>query len=117
MMTKPTEQPPTKVPLAQQVGSVIAPAEHPLWSWAEPCVWTVSMLTTLIQGVEGGLWFRLFDKEFSERNLLAAFQQVAKNDGAPGVYISKVGRAEFLPPLPTGEATCGEDRAVGRGPG
>ena len=36
-------------------------------------------------GVEGDKWFRLFDKVFSERNLLAAFQQVAKNDGAPGV--------------------------------
>lgn len=43
------------------------------------------MLTTLIQGVEGGIWFRLYDKVFSERNLLAAFQQVASKDGAPGV--------------------------------
>lgn len=43
------------------------------------------MLTTLVTGVEGGKWFRLFDKVFAERNLLAAFQQVAKNDGAPGV--------------------------------
>lgn len=43
------------------------------------------MLTTLIQGVEGGTWFRLYDKVFSERNLLAAFQQVASKDGAPGV--------------------------------
>lgn len=43
------------------------------------------MLTALIQGVEGGQWFRLFDKVFAERNLLAAFQQVATNDGAPGV--------------------------------
>ena len=43
------------------------------------------MLTALIQGVKGGQWFRLFDKVFAERNLLAAFQQVAANDGAPGV--------------------------------
>ena len=43
------------------------------------------MLTTLITGVEGNPWFRLFDKVFAERNLLAAYQQVAKNDGAPGV--------------------------------
>lgn len=43
------------------------------------------MLTTLIRGVEGGKWFRLFDKVFSERNLLAAFQQVARKDGASGV--------------------------------
>jgi RNA-directed DNA polymerase len=43
------------------------------------------MLTTLEQGVEGGKWFRLFDKVFSERNLLAAFQQVASKQGAAGV--------------------------------
>jgi RNA-directed DNA polymerase len=45
----------------------------------------VRMLTTLEQGVEGGKWFRLFDKVFSERNLLAAFQQVASKQGAAGV--------------------------------
>jgi RNA-directed DNA polymerase len=43
------------------------------------------MLTTLEHGVEGGKWFRLFDKVFAERNLLAAFQQVARNRGAAGV--------------------------------
>jgi RNA-directed DNA polymerase len=43
------------------------------------------MLTALEQGVKGAKWFRLFDKVFSERNLLAAFQQVAANDGACGV--------------------------------
>ena len=43
------------------------------------------MLTTLIQGVEGGKWFRLFDKVFAERNLFAAYQQVAKNKGAAGI--------------------------------
>lgn len=43
------------------------------------------MLTTLEQGVEGGKWFRLFDKVFSERNLTVALQQVARNKGAPGV--------------------------------
>jgi RNA-directed DNA polymerase len=43
------------------------------------------MLTTLEHGVEGGKWFRLFDKVFAERNLLAAFQQVARQKGAAGV--------------------------------
>lgn len=56
------------------------------------------MLTTLLQGVEGDKWFRLFDKVFSERNLLAAFQQVAKNDGAPGV--DHVTTSEFERRLP-----------------
>ena len=42
------------------------------------------MLTTLEQGVEGGKWFRLFDKVFAERNLLAAFQQVASKKARLG---------------------------------
>jgi len=43
------------------------------------------MLTALVEGVEGGKWFRLFDKVFAERNLMAALRQIAENDGAPGV--------------------------------
>jgi RNA-directed DNA polymerase len=43
------------------------------------------MLTALAQGVKGGKSFRLFDKVFAERNLLAALRQVAENGGAPGV--------------------------------
>jgi len=43
------------------------------------------MLTALITRVAGGPWFRLFDKVFAERNLLASFQAVLLNDGAPGV--------------------------------
>jgi RNA-directed DNA polymerase len=43
------------------------------------------MLTALIQGVKGEKWFALYDKVFAERNLLAAFQQVASKGGAPGV--------------------------------
>jgi RNA-directed DNA polymerase len=42
------------------------------------------MLTTLIKGVEGGTWFRLYDKVFAERNLMTAFQQVHAKKGAPG---------------------------------
>jgi RNA-directed DNA polymerase len=74
------------VPLAQQTGAT-SPEREILsrWGWVEPRVWTARMLTTLEQGVEGGTWFRLFDKVFSERNLAAGLQQVAKNKGAPGV--------------------------------
>jgi RNA-directed DNA polymerase len=43
------------------------------------------MLTALEHGAKEDKWFRLMDKVFAERNLLAAFQQVAANDGAPGV--------------------------------
>src|SRR3954463_2900267 len=79
-MTRPTEDKPATVPLAQQAGEI-----RSRWRWVEPSAWTVRMLATLEQGVEGGKWFRLFDKVFSERNLLAAFRQVASNDGAAGV--------------------------------
>ncbi len=82
VMSRRTEDTPAAVPLAQQAGTA---EPHPLWMTAKPCVWTTRMLATLIAGVEGGKWFRLFDKVFSERNLFAAFQQVARNDGAPGV--------------------------------
>jgi RNA-directed DNA polymerase len=56
------------------------------------------MLTILEQGIEGGKWFRLFDKVFSERNLFAAFQQVASKQGAAGV--DHISVAEFERGLP-----------------
>ena len=43
------------------------------------------MLTALLARVEGMKWFRLYDKVFSERNLLAAFHQVFEKKGAAGV--------------------------------
>ena len=43
------------------------------------------MLTALEQGVKGGKWFSLIDKVYPERTLLAAFAQVAANQGAAGV--------------------------------
>lgn len=79
-MTRPTENQPATVPMAQQAGEI--PSR---WRWVKPTAWTVRMLTTLEQGVEGGKWFRLYDKVFSERNLFAAFQQVASKRGAAGV--------------------------------
>lgn len=92
---KRTEATPAIVPLVQQAGEATG---HRLWQVAKPSVWTVRMLTTLITGMEGGRWFRLFDKVFSERNLFAATQQVAQNDGAPGVDHVTVG--EFTRQLP-----------------
>ena len=60
--------------------------------------WTVRMLAALEQGVEGGKWFRLFDKVFAERNLLAAFQQVASKKGAAGVDHVTVAQFERAAP-------------------
>lgn len=83
MTTRPEDTPaavPTVTPTAQQAGDV-----RSRWSWTEPHVWTARMLTALEQGVKGGKWHRLFDKVFAERNLWAAFAQVAENGGAAGV--------------------------------
>src|SRR5438477_11239376 len=79
-MTRPTEDKPAIVPLAQQAGEILL-----RWRWVKPWAWTLRMLTTLEQGVGGGKWFRLYDKVFSERNLWGAFQQVASKGGAAGV--------------------------------
>lgn len=79
-MARRSEEQPAIVPRAQQAGAF---PSH--WRWVAPSAWTVRMLTTLDEGVEGGRWFRLFDKVFAERNLWSAFQQVARNDGAAGV--------------------------------
>ena len=75
----PREEPPSAVPAtAQQDGDVLA-----RWGWTEPAVWTQRMLTALEEGVQGGKWFRLIDKVFAERNLLASYGKVAANGGAP----------------------------------
>lgn len=64
------------------------------WRWVELGVWTNPMLAALEEGVKGGKWFRLIDKVFAERNLLAGFQKVAKNRGAAGVDHETVGGFE-----------------------
>jgi len=92
-MTSPTEDTPAIVPLAQQAGAI--PAE---WLWVKPCAWTIRMLTALITGVKEQKWFRLIDKVFAERNLWAAFQQVAAKKGAAGV--DHVTVAQFGSQLP-----------------
>ena len=92
-MAKRTEHTPATVPQAQQAGV----AER-LLATAKPCVWTTRMLTALITGAEGGPWFRLFDKVFAERNLLAAFQQVHEKKGAAGV--DHVTTQEFARQIP-----------------
>lgn len=75
------DPPPATVPeRATQAGEVRA-----RWAWTEPCVWTDRMLTTLEQGVKGGVWFSLVDKVYAPRTLRRAFEDVKANDGAAGV--------------------------------
>ncbi|MFO1042385.1 MAG: group II intron reverse transcriptase/maturase [Planctomycetaceae bacterium] len=79
-MTGQHENTPATVPLAQQAGEF--PAE---WQWVERGVWNARMLTALLTKGKGQKWFRLYDKVFAERNLIAAFQQVFSKHGAAGV--------------------------------
>lgn len=85
-MNQRPQAPPAAVPRAPQAGQIEEDAAlRARWSWVEAAVWNVRMLTALEAGVKGGKWFRLFDKVFAERNLLAAYARVARNGGAPGV--------------------------------
>ena len=82
-MTKDEPTRPAKVVEAtppQQAGKA-----HDPWWWVEPSVWTERMLTRLAQSEPTTVWFRLWDKVLSERNLQAAFWAVWRNGGAPGV--------------------------------
>ena len=79
-MTRPDEEQPAQVLLAQQAGAI-----PERWLWVKRSAWTMRMLTTLEQGIKGGKWFRLIDKVHSEKNLSAAFYQVASKKGASGV--------------------------------
>jgi RNA-directed DNA polymerase len=71
---------PARVPQAQQAGSI-----YDRWSWVEPTVWTERMLTTLEQGVKGGVWFRLIDKVYALKTLRLAWTKVRANKGAAGI--------------------------------
>ena len=58
---------------------------HARWGWVEHSVWTERMLTRLEQSEPRTVWFGLWDKVISERNMQAAFWAVWRNAGAPGV--------------------------------
>lgn len=63
------------------------------WTWVKPTIWTDRMLEALEKGVKGGKWFSLIDKVYRETTLIAAWNQVKDNDGAPG--IDKVAIADY----------------------
>lgn len=83
VMSKPREKnyQPVTVPFAA------TPAGEPpsIRDWANPCVWTDRMLTTLEQGVRGGRWHTLIDKVYAPQNLWSASGNVIGNGGAAGV--------------------------------
>lgn len=65
---------------AKQAG----PTPDPWW-WVKPGIWTERMLKRLTQSEPTTVWFGLWDKVWSLKNLQSAFWAVWRNDGAPGV--------------------------------
>jgi RNA-directed DNA polymerase len=55
------------------------------WWWIEHSVWTERMLTRLEASEPTTVWYGLWDKVISERNLQAGFWAVWRKQGAPGV--------------------------------
>jgi RNA-directed DNA polymerase len=62
------------------------------WPWIEHSVWTNRMLTRLEESGPRTVWYGLWDKVLSGRNLEAAFWAVWRNQGAPGVDGQTVGQ-------------------------
>ena len=67
---------------------------HARWGWVEHSVWTERMLTRLEQSEPRTVWYGLWDKVISERNMQAAFWAVWRNEGAPGVDDQTIGQFE-----------------------
>ena len=81
MKDRTQEQRPTTVPeRALQVGEIRA-----RWAWVEAEVWTERMLATLETGIEGGKWFRLVDKVWSQKNLGGSLEKVVAKGGSAGI--------------------------------
>ena len=81
MKNRRQEQTPTTVPeRAPQVGEIRA-----RWAWVEAEVWTERMLATLETGIEGGKWFRLVDKVWSQKNLERSLEKVVAKGGSAGI--------------------------------
>src|SRR6201997_4726883 len=55
------------------------------WWWAEASIWTERMVSALGNGVKGGKWYSLMYKVVRPTTLAAAWQKVARNQGAAGV--------------------------------
>src|SRR3984893_6770073 len=60
-------------------------AEARNWSWVEASVWTVRIVSALVNGVKGGRWYSLMDKVCAPATLEAAWEKVSANKGAAGV--------------------------------
>ncbi len=61
---------------------------------ASPEVWTENMLDALVNGVQGGKWYSLYDKVWKRKTLQLAWQRVKANKGAAGIDRQSIERFE-----------------------
>src|SRR6202165_4767804 len=78
-------------------------AEARNWSWVEASVWTVRMVSALVNGVKGGRWYSLMDKVCAPATLQTAWEKVRANKGAAGVDGQSIERFEARAELYLGE--------------
>jgi len=76
----PEQQKPSEVAKPKQDGDI-----RGRWPWVEAAVWNERMLATLETGIEGGKWFALIDKVWSQKNLRRAVGKVVENGGSAGI--------------------------------
>lgn len=74
------DSPVTASRFPKQVGEAQSP-----WAWVEQSVWTTRMLDRLAKSEEQTVWFSLWDKIWSEKNLDQAALEVILNRGSAGV--------------------------------
>lgn len=72
------------VTVAENPGSIHSGEKWPIPDWIERAAWTPRMLATL-QRDESNIWYSLFDKLGSNRNLQAAWKYVRSGKDSPGV--------------------------------
>jgi RNA-directed DNA polymerase len=74
-----------EVPETAKQGAETQRHEVPDLSWLEAGIWTERMVSALVNGVKGGVWFSLIDKVYAPKTLNLAWEKVRANRGAAGV--------------------------------
>jgi RNA-directed DNA polymerase len=73
------------VPETAKQGAEAQGHKVPDLSWVEAGIWTERMVSALVNGVKGGVWFSLIDKVYAPKTLTLAWERVRANRGAAGV--------------------------------
>lgn len=74
-----------EVPETAKQGAEAQRLGQPDLSWVEASIWTERMVSALVNGVKGGVWYSLMDKVYAPKTLEAAWKKVRANRGSAGV--------------------------------